>query len=144
VKRNLGWNCLYLVQSVAACLIIGTTPVAWSQSKDEVDQFFERQSAALNADRSRHSTREVELIRAEYSRDRSTLGLFYKIDLGLTKNKLATKDEQIAMRVALAQAACTGSFAVFMRARNIRINHTYYENKSGRELATFEISKRDC
>ena len=144
MSKNVSSQYIPFVPLIIIFMMLLPASDVSSQSKEDVHQFFERQAAILNADRMNHSTREAEVVRVHYDRSKSTLAMHYKIDLSLTKNKLSNKDEMTLMRATLVNAACSGKLAPFIRSRNIRLSHTYYEKVSFRELAKFEITKRDC
>lgn len=115
-----------------------------SQTQEEVHQFFERQATLMNAQRSKHSTQEIELMKVVYERKPSALTYTYKVDLSKTANKMASKDEITALRAVLVQGTCNGDLAPFVRQHNLRIKHTYVSKGASSMVQTFEISKGDC
>ena len=126
-------------------LIVVLSPViGMAQSKDDVHQFFERQVAAINAEKSKHTNPGIELVRVNYDRGSTTLGFLYRVDLAVVPNKMSSNDEKLVVRSTLVNGACSGNLAVFMRAHNLQLIHVYQEKNSSREVAKFQISKKDC
>jgi hypothetical protein len=134
-----------LIVTFSACFaILGIPSDSLAQSKEEIHQFFEKQAATMDANRHQLSSSFVDVLQVQYDRKSSTLFFRYSVDLARTANKLSTSDERIAMKAILIQAACSGDLAPFIRSRNLRLNHIYYDKANARELSSYQISKSDC
>lgn len=138
----------HLLEKRIKIALVGTylfgSGVLYPQTQEDVHQFFERQAAKLNAERAKHSTPEIEIIKVDYDRRLSTLSYTYRGDLAKSRNKMSSKDELMVMKATLVNSACNGTLAPFMRQHNLRLTHTYFSKETNQHIHTFEVTKRDC
>jgi hypothetical protein len=124
-------------------ILIGSIPtLAFSQTKAEVDAFFEKTARNGTIDRMKYSDKDTQVIKLEYDKNRTELKFFYETS-AIQDGATLDADRVVIAKTYLKDSGCK-SYGAFMRSYDLKVIHTYFSKSTGRELFKFVVTKRDC
>jgi hypothetical protein len=123
-------------------LIASISTTVFSQSRAEVDAFFEKTARDGTVNRSKYSDKDTQVIKLEYDKNRTELKFFYETS-AIQDGARLDEDRIVIAKTYLRDAGCK-SYGAFMRIHDLKVTHTYFSKSTGRELFNFVVTKRDC